>query len=525
MSFKRVIPSTSVGRKTRRILAGAVALALNGSAVTVTLPASATASPIPHGGTIHEAVDDFPAGLSPTLVTVNNVAGQQQMEDIYGLLGYEDARQGAVHLVFLKSITPQNGFKTWNLTLHPGIIFSDGTPLNAAAIQYTIEQLANPNNGYPYQSSMTGWKLKVRNTDTLQITLPSADAQFPAEMTQEFPFIASPTAWKAEGTKFATKPVGAGAFTLTSFTPNASMTLAPNPHYWVRGEPYVSKLVVSDFPTSHTQFVNSLTSGEEDFAWLQGSSEVTPAKAAGLQLQNFPLSGGNWLVFNTQKPPFNNVLARRAVTLALDHQELVDAWDPGGTAMKELFSSNSPFYNPKYVNPPQNRAKAQQLFNQLAKEGHPLSFTFTDLAGYDSIGQFIQSHLAQFKNVSVKVQVVQGPVYQTDSIKGTFQMIPQGFFFATPWPSMATGFQGGSAENFGRWNDPAVNRALADLKKTTSAAKERKDWTTVLSQIASQDPIYTSQQALFTTAYAKNVHNVQVIETGTLALMEKVYLS
>jgi ABC-type transport system substrate-binding protein len=238
-----------------------------------------------------------------------------------------------------------------------------------------------------------------------------------------------------------------------------------------------------------------------------------------------PLGGGLWLSFNTQEKPFNNVLARQAVNLALNHQQLADSWAPGSTAMTEMFPTTSPYYNAADVNPPQNIAQAQTDFNKLATEGDPVDFTVTDLVGYEGIAQYVQSHLNRFKNVSVKISMVQGPTYESDSFKDNFQMIPQGFFFPAPWPTLAEGVVRGSSANYGQWDDPAVNAAVASLKLTTDPTKEKADWNIVLHEIQTQVPWFSSQAAYLTTAYAKNVHNVVAVENGVLPLMEQIHIS
>jgi peptide/nickel transport system substrate-binding protein len=492
--------------------------------IALPLSANAATAKIPHGGTIKVAVNSFPVNLSP-INTPPSMYNNYPMEAIYGLLGYESATTGVIHLVMLKSMTPSNGFKTWALTLQPGIKFSDGTPLNAAAIEYTIKQLTNPKNAYQYLSQMQGWKMTVSSTDTLQITLPSADAQFPGEMTQEFAYIGSPTAWAAEGAAFATKPVGAGAFTLSSYTANASLTLVKNPHYYVSGEPYVNEITMNNFPTSQTQMINALTTGSDNLAWVQGQQQAGEAKAAGMQVTNYASNGGLWLNLGITHKPFNNLLARQALNLAMSHQGLANAWAPGSTAMTEVFSKSSPFYNPAYVNPPENDAQAQTDFNKLAAEGDPVDFTFTDLSGYNSIGQYVQAHLSTYKNVKVNLTTVQFGPYDTDSLTGNFQAIPNGAQYPGPWPGLANAVVTNGPLNYDKWSDPKVDAAVAALRKTTNPAAETADYNIILKEIHDQAPFFTAQGLVITAVEGATVHGYVPIEYGQMPLMEKLYIS
>jgi peptide/nickel transport system substrate-binding protein len=498
------------------------------SLVSLAMPITARAatnSPS-RGGTLKIAVNSFPTGLSPVSSPIVLENPSYAMEAIYGLLGYEDPQKGAVHLVLLQSITPSDHFLVWDLTLHSGLKFSDGTTFNAAAIEFTLKQLMNPSNAYQYEAQLTGIKMKVISPLTLQITLPTRDSQFAAEMTQEFPFIGSPTAWAREGANFNTHPVGAGAFILKSFVANSSIVLVRNPHYSLNAaEPYVNEVVLNNYPTSQTQLMNALDTGQDNLAWLQGSTAVSQARSAGLKVLNFAESGGAWLETNTQRPPFNNLLAREAIALALSHTGLTSAWAPGSTAMKEVFSPTSPFYDAKYVNPAEDDAMAQTLFNELAAQGDPVNFTITDITGYEGIAQYVQAQLANFQHVSVTINMEAFGPYLTDAVDGNFQMLPGIGIFANPWPTLAQAVEANGPINYGKWNDPKVNAAINILKRTTSPTVEKTEWTIVLKEIHSQYPFFTAQATVLTTAYAKNIHNVICVEQGTLPLLEQIYMS
>src|SRR5699024_957059 len=56
-------------------------------------------------------------------------------------------------------------------------------------------------------------------------------------------FIVSPSAYKKMGAKaFRNKPVGAGPFTVSSFSPNDKLVLKRNPTYWKKGHPFLDTL-------------------------------------------------------------------------------------------------------------------------------------------------------------------------------------------------------------------------------------------------------------------------------------------
>ena len=111
--------------------------------------------------------------------------------------------------------------QTIEVELQPNVKFSDGTPMNAEAVKFSIERtMASGNVGavraelLPDRGSIT-----VNSPTKLTITLKTPIAgQFYNLLANGETFVVSPTAVQS-GTSLDEKPVGAGPFMLESFTP------------------------------------------------------------------------------------------------------------------------------------------------------------------------------------------------------------------------------------------------------------------------------------------------------------------
>ena len=518
------LPRAELRQGRRRVAAIAGAFAI--LAALTQFPMAADAATPKHGGTLNVAATSMQSNMSPTQIGVGYEDAGTTAAAIYGYLAYLTPKDGSVHLQFLRSITPSKGDKVWTLVLHSGIQFSDGTPLNAAAIRYTLQQMSSPNSGDPNFKIIETWREQVVNATTLKITLPQADSGFPAEVTQYFPWIGSPTAWQKAGINFGTNPVGAGPFKLQSWTQNAQMTLVPNPYYknFAPGQPYLDKIVVNE-ASQPSQLISALQSGQDQAAWLQGRTQFNDAKAAGMNVQEVLASGGEYLLFNTAKPPFNNLLARKAVSDALNHQQLASVWSPGTTPFMNLFAPSSPYYNKANNFSGTNTAEAMKLFSQLHSQGVNMNFSFVTVTTYAASADYLQATLDKYPGVHVTPQLENISQYIADAKDGNFGIFAFGLNFANPWPSVPSTFGPTGGANFGHWVDPKVTQALNKISHSESPAVLKKNYNIIAKEMATQEPIYPAQDSELAYATTKSVQNVQTIEYGATPLVAQMWLS
>ncbi len=111
--------------------------------------------------------------------------------------------------------------------------FSDGTPMNADAVKFSIERtMASGNVGAVRAELLQIASITVTSPTKLTIALKTPIAgQFYNLLANGETFVVSPTAAQS-GTSLDEKPVGAGPFTLESFTPERSAKFVKNPNYF-----------------------------------------------------------------------------------------------------------------------------------------------------------------------------------------------------------------------------------------------------------------------------------------------------
>jgi peptide/nickel transport system substrate-binding protein len=474
------------------------------------------------GGTLTIIYQNEVTSLDPTATTTAAGAGSLPYYAIYDALFTLSAGTGAVTPKIGQSLTANSTQTVWTLTLRPGVTFSDGTPYDAAAVEFNWDRDKNPKSALVGAAGLIK-SMKVINATTLQVTLVAPDSSFDRTVAQQLLFIASPTAIKKEGASFGTHPVGAGAFILNSWVRNSQKTFTANPHYYQPGKPYLSKLVISVIPDS-SQGVTALKTGQGNYMYTQDSSIISQLKAAGMQATITTTPGSPNIAFNNNKAPFNDPSIRKAVIEAINVDQMAKVtgtFEPVTTP----FPAGSP-YNYGMSWPAYNQANAQQLFNAYAAaHGGPVTFTlqaFQDPAtGKEA--NFIQAALGQYKNVKVNVTTVAASTAITNVFTGNYQASAWG----APWyaPSdLYIYLVPKQTLNVYGFDNPAVTTALNTARATGNASTLAASYRTVVQNMVSNVPFFNYGVRQPAGLYPSSVHNVKLFYDG-FPFMEDIWLS
>lgn len=316
--------------------------------------------------------------------------------------------------------------KIWTFTLRDGVKFQDGTELNADAVVFNIRRWWDQNNPYHiggnfdyFQTMFGGFRgdkgciiKEVQALDKLhlQIVLKAPQAPFLANMAMAAFGIASPEAIKKYGKEFGQHPVGTGPFIFQEWKPNESITLVKNKSFWQSGLPKLDKLIFRVIP-DNTARLTALRSGEIDL--MDG---LNPADAATVRVDNQmqliirPSMNIGYLAFNTSKEPFDNVLVRQALSMAINKKGLIDAFFNGmALPAKNDLPPSVWGYNDDVHDYPYNLIEAKKL---LAEAGYPNGFT-TELWAMPVARPYMpqpqkiaESIQADFAKIGVKAKIV-----------------------------------------------------------------------------------------------------------------------
>ncbi len=270
------------------------------------------------GGSLTEGVSGHPRFINP-LLALSDADRDLTMLTYAGLMGY--GKDGGLVPVLAESYTVSEDGKTYTFTLRDGIRFSDGTPVTAEDVVFTVQKAQDPGLLSPRLADWANIAVRTQDSKTVVFTLPTAYAPFLEDATlgilpshiwrnvsnEQFPF--SP---------YMEKPVGAGPFTATSVRRDKDgviqrYELAAFDQYAL-GRPYLSRI----------SFVFFDTDAELAEAYARGSVESAEGVASPDALMA-PYSRVFGVFWNASKNPvFARIEVRRALSVALNRDALVD---------------------------------------------------------------------------------------------------------------------------------------------------------------------------------------------------------
>lgn len=276
---------------------------------------------------------------------------------------------------------------TYTFTLREGVLFSNGDPLTADDVVFSINRLKNV-QGSP--AFLAGNIASVEAVDdaTVTFTLVVARPSFLAELTNTVFSITNADEIMANGGADAADAAtadtaeaylngasaGTGPYVLENWDPQVETVLVRNENYW--GEPaYFDRIIITNIAEAATQKI-ALESGEIDMALdlsadQLGSLENDPSIAiyrGPSQYTHFLLMNGNPDIGG----PVSDPKVQLAIRYALDYEGYKALWGgitPGSNMAYGLFGG---YGEDKALGRDLDQAKAL-----LAEAGYPDGFDIT----------------------------------------------------------------------------------------------------------------------------------------------------
>jgi len=233
---------------------------------------------------------------------------------------------------------------TWTFKLREGVKFHDGTDFNAEAVVFNFERWMDPENPYhkgdfPYYPFLYGGfkgdenhlieHVKATGDHELEIKLKRKTAPFLSYLAISMFGIASPAAIEEFEGDVNEHPVGTGPFKFEEWSRNNTITLAKNPDYWMEGKPYLDKVIFQVIPENSAR-LNALQTGEIDVLDGMNATDTNVVEETqGLELLKRPSFNIGYMAFNTEKKPFDDPKVRQAINMAINKEEIVNAFYNG----------------------------------------------------------------------------------------------------------------------------------------------------------------------------------------------------
>lgn len=284
-----------------------------------------------------------------SLDTAQLVDGQQAFvwASVYDTLLARDQKTGAVAPNAAESWEYNADGTVLTLKLHSGMTFSNGDPVDAAAVAATMLRTKNtPGIVQPKFALVTD--VKATDDLTVEVTFSSFDPQFVYNLSLGAGAIGDPDS--LDTSEAATNPVGSGPYTLdvANTVPGTSYQLKKRDDYWNADAfpfPTVTVRVLQD-PTAS---FNALQAGEINAATVQtqligqlDSSKYTISTIPGQALAYLDIldrGGQKWPALGDQK-------VRQAINHAIDREGILKGiFQDNGQVTEQIFSPNGKVFD------------------------------------------------------------------------------------------------------------------------------------------------------------------------------------
>ncbi|HEY3011796.1 MAG TPA: ABC transporter substrate-binding protein [Gemmatimonadales bacterium] len=220
------------------------------------------------------------------------------------------------------------------LTFHleTAVRWHDGRPTSARDVVWTLEAARDPATGYPRANELAALEsVAARDDSTAVLRFRAPQTGFPDLLTDlailPAHLLESVPHAQLRQASWNSLPVGNGPFRFVSHEPNRRWVFTANPEFPAQlgGPPRLQRfiVVVVDEPTTK---LAALTSGELDFAGIQPAHAEFVRRDPDLEVVSYPLLLTYGIVFNTRRAPFDRLTIRRALSDAIDREELVQGY-------------------------------------------------------------------------------------------------------------------------------------------------------------------------------------------------------
>jgi peptide/nickel transport system substrate-binding protein len=279
------------------------------------------------------------------------------------------------------------------LTLRQGVKFTDGTPVDAAAITAGILHNKAGRSSSARQAQYISAVTAV-DAQTVRIDLKAPDPSLLNSLATQAGFIASPAAIKSG--KLTTTPVGSGPYQLDSArtVSGVKYVFTRNPGYWNKAAYKFAEVDIKVIANS-SAMVNALKTGQID-GMYGSASQVADVKSGGVTVNSG--SPASWEGFflndraGRQVRQLADTRVRQAINYAIDRKGIAGKfYDGQATPTTQVFNPSSTAWlaalNDRY---PYDPAKAKKL---LAEAG-ATSFTLP-IASFPGLFTDIQPIIQQ----------------------------------------------------------------------------------------------------------------------------------
>jgi peptide/nickel transport system substrate-binding protein len=426
--------------------------------------------------------------------------------------------------------------RTLDVSLEPSLRWHDGERTTSRDVVFTLRAAREPRVGYARAADLASLDTVFAPSDTslvIRFTTPQRDLP---SLFAELPIVPAhllatvePSAMRRA--MFNTTPVGNGPFRFVSRVAGQRWTFARNPDFpaTMGGAPRIRELVIAVVDEPTTKFAG-LASGDLDFAGIAPTMAALAARDPMIEVVDYPVLFTNALVFNAQRPPFDDARVRRAVDLSIDRRRIVEAALAGyGTPATGPVPPESPLaWRDSIVRDP---GQADSLLDaaglRRAANGRRAMTVrlHTVGSGDNAVEQLIQADLGE-RGIRVEVRQLELAAFlaRARARQKDFDLLITGIpgdLSLAHLRAMFESSQRGSSLDYADYHSAALDALFAAARDARTAADLGRAWIGVQRQLAREVPVAWLFHSRGVQGVASRMRNVTMDLRGELVSVSR----
>jgi peptide/nickel transport system substrate-binding protein len=438
--------------------------------------------------------------------------------------------------------------RVWEFKLRQGVTWHDGRPFTADDVVFTFARVPNvPNSPGGFQGFLRAIeRVEVVDPHTIRLHTRAPHPLMPLDLAS-VSIIARHAAEGAATEDFNTgrAAIGTGPYRLVSYRSGDRIEMTRNDAYFGGAEPWARvsyRIVNNDAARTAALLAGDLDLIEQvptsDLARLRRDNRVTITEIPSLRTvymaPDYTRDGGTPLITDhngTPLPtnPFKDVRVRRALSMAINRQGLVDqVMEGAATATAQWLPAGAFGYNPRVRPRAYDPEGARRL---LAEAGYPNGFRLTMNTPNDrwpNDARLAQAVAQMWTRVGVRVTVDAAPwtafVPRRARIEYAMQMAAWGSStgegsnflvntIATNNRQLLTG-----ANNNARFSSPAFDSLAARGSATLDDERREAIWQEAVELFAQEEPVIQLVQYINTWAARRGLVHDPRMDERTIAM-------
>lgn len=347
----------------------------------------------------------------------------------------------------------------WTLHLRQGVKFHDGTDFDAEDVAFTL--FTRGQNATQIKSFCTTLtEYEIVDPYTIKICTGAPNMDFGPRMGNITFGMLSKESCEADPEKGYY--YGTGAFQITEFVENSHETFTRFDGYW--GEaPVTETIEVRGYEEASARLI-ALQNGEIDVCIAPATTELEDIKAdANLELIEAVGGVSEYLSFNVEKEPMNNIEFRQAIAYAIDDMAVIDMCCDGyGTISNTIYGPNSVVCADDVLTGYEyNLEKAKELIEKNSWNGLKVKLLVADSGLNNSVALCIQPMLLA-AGLDVEIDPRGTAEVKAARDAGEHDILVGGFSCSDYCDSLKSSCSSTGSYNFARFKDDEIDQQLND---------------------------------------------------------------